>query len=848
MTQEEKASRYNEAIYNNYKSFTVLIERLESVKSAVKEHNYGIAMDILYKPYPDFQITTHPELKESEDERIRKEIISHLKYLGKYCEESMPNVNEWIAWLEKQGEQKPINKIQLGKKYKCIASPRYSTFMLGKIYKPEDKFLCSLMNFCSDCFVPIEDGKQKSADKKEEVDNLHNYLYGEQKHADKVEQKFKVGDRIIEKDFDECGCGTIIDIKDGKYIFDDGGFIYIEEQGLWQLVEQKPADKVEPKFKVGDWIVCYNHDVDKIVKFDDDKVSFESGEWLYINQLNRDCRLWTIQDAKDGDILTHSDKSRFKHDWIGIFKEYNNSNDSVSTYCYMPHDNTKFYINEDSIDPKNLKPATKEQRDLLFQKMKEAGYEWDAEQNQLKKIEQKPADNVEPKFRVGDTIIAKLETCMEHEPFHITNISDGFYWSGENSILVDNQNEFELYKVEPKFREGDWVVCEVTGSVYQINYCIENPSNHKYGYDLINGGYIGNDDVNHYHLWTIADAKDGDVLYECNEKEPFIFKELKTKHIGDIASYCDIFNGIFNPNKDSWTTLDIVPATKEQRDRLEKAMADAGYTFDFEKKELKKIEQRMVSAEAKEALLEEKPTELLVLTDRQTAIDTLMQTVKVLKERGLYSGLQESLTALAVDLGKSNVVKPAEWSEEDESYLKVAIENCYECGNNYIAQWLKSLRPEPKQEWSEEDENMMNKCVCSMRAVSIGFPEDEDFVNKLDNWLKSLKDRVQPQPKQEWSQNDIDMIDWLIRCCEKEHEELCNDKYGHQDIVSDLKRDCRTKWNWLESLKNKVVPQNTWKPSDEQMDALKYTTNFDYGGHKVTLISLYNDLKKLRQK
>ena len=31
----------------------------------------------------------------------------------------------------------------------------------------------------------------------------------------------------------------------------------------------------------------------------------------------------------------------------------------------------------------NCKPATKEQRDLLFQKMKEAGYEWDADKKEL---------------------------------------------------------------------------------------------------------------------------------------------------------------------------------------------------------------------------------------------------------------------------------------------------------------------------------------------------------------------------------------------------------------------------------------------------------------------------------
>lgn len=45
-----------------------------------------------------------PELRESEDERIRKEIINflelpHPQFVGKRDHE------EWIAWLEKQGEQ-----------------------------------------------------------------------------------------------------------------------------------------------------------------------------------------------------------------------------------------------------------------------------------------------------------------------------------------------------------------------------------------------------------------------------------------------------------------------------------------------------------------------------------------------------------------------------------------------------------------------------------------------------------------------------------------------------------------------------------------------------------------------
>ena len=47
-----------------------------------------------------------PELKESEDEKIRKEI---LEYFQQFENEELHGVNisDWIAWLEKQSEQKP---------------------------------------------------------------------------------------------------------------------------------------------------------------------------------------------------------------------------------------------------------------------------------------------------------------------------------------------------------------------------------------------------------------------------------------------------------------------------------------------------------------------------------------------------------------------------------------------------------------------------------------------------------------------------------------------------------------------------------------------------------------------
>ena len=138
---EEKARRYDEAKY-------IMKGYLESGNAGV------IAENTIKKAFP--------ELKESEDVMMVKFIKNQLFNIKKTITDNYEldvKLTKAIDWLEKQA-QKPINKIQLGKKYKCIASPRYSTFMIGKIYKPEDKFLCSLMNFCSDCFEPIE-GEQK---------------------------------------------------------------------------------------------------------------------------------------------------------------------------------------------------------------------------------------------------------------------------------------------------------------------------------------------------------------------------------------------------------------------------------------------------------------------------------------------------------------------------------------------------------------------------------------------------------------------------------------------------------------------------------------------------------------
>lgn len=236
---------------------------------------------------------------------------------------------------------------------------------------------------------------------------------------------------------------------------------------------------------------------------------------------------------------------------------------------------------------------------------------------------------------------------------------------------VDNANN-----VEPKFHKGDWIVNNVNKEMFLIKgfnneYCIlENIYGNVHTPCL---SPIEDDN----HLFTIQDAKDGDVLV-CESGWTCIFKTLVDDET--FSSYCFMDDTKwFCETGSECHTLDeeyngkIHPATNEQRDTLMKAMADAGYTFDFEKKELEKIGNK-------------RP----MLSDYFKA---------------------------EYEKGKANAIKrmrsKSAWSEEDEVKIN-RIVDCLETLNvaDYDilledVDWLKSLRPQPT--WKPSDEQIENK-------------------------------------------------------------------------------------------------------------------------------------------
>lgn len=144
----------------------------------------------------------------------------------------------------------------------------------------------------------------------------------------------------------------------------------------------------ELKYKAGDWVVDRFGDVWHIDSFDSKNYQMSNGDKYcrFPVEKQNEMHLWTIEDAKDGDVL-HS--TGWHGDCIFIFNGLDNwkfdepnGDRAVATgYCCLTlsADNMEFGIQgPDCIEVDTVKPATKIQHNLLFQKMKDAGYEWNA--------------------------------------------------------------------------------------------------------------------------------------------------------------------------------------------------------------------------------------------------------------------------------------------------------------------------------------------------------------------------------------------------------------------------------------------------------------------------------------
>ena len=150
-----------------------------------------------------------------------------------------------------------------------------------------------------------------------------------------------------------------------------------------------------------------------------------------------------------------------------------------------------------------------------------------------------------------------------------------------------------------------------------------------------------------------------------------------------------------------------------------------------------------------------------------------------------------------------------DYKKKYKEALKIAKEWHKECESGDNSQRMKKLESMFSELAESEGENISEE----RKVLCDGCEEDCEL----------------RQNHIEWSEDDEAFLDDII--CKVESDLILN----------------KDEKNWLKSLKERCYPQKQWKPTEEQMIAIKQAVKNmkESPCYNSSLVSLYNDLKAL---
>lgn len=624
--------------------------------------------------------TIFPELKESEDERIRKAILELVRQSSEILDKQ--NQNNMIAWLEKQGEQKHF-ELKAGHWYICHRP--YCCRADHLTVKGGERFMCEKDGVVKGFVIKDAQKYFKECNAPAPYEDTQDTTQFKCIGSDEVRRRSTIQVLEYARSLDAYNQYGKADI--------DKNIAWLEKPGEKKCVWNDTRKTTAPSNK--DILGWYRkedgilEDSPKIVWFcsDDEAIkeaeldSFHLAYWTELPNEKFDKKYWF---EKQGDQKIDDDDKAILENCEDIVKDNNKTmlNACINTLRNVGHshlaawlekqkpvesneefnDFVRWFVEERTKNP-TLIPSDKDIKEwckiILNHARKVLNDEW------------KPAN--EPKFKVGDWILYS-----------------GDYYEGVRHITKINENGYYI---------------ERNGLPHGII-----PFNHEVC----------------MRLWTIEDAKDGDVL--ASNKSIFIFQE---EYIGEKpTAYGGLMNGLFIEGNDiCWTNEKCYPATREQRELLFQKMKEAGYEWNAETKELKRIEQN--------------PT----------------------------------------------------WSEEDKEMFNYALDMIEgysgknESKSRVVSNWLKFLQErvqtQPKQEWSKEDEIMRKRAICACN-FTIERTMSEGHYQEARDWLKSLPIGFITNPNY-----NEDMIELLV----SELRQIANNNNSPKQYEKEIE--------WLKSLRPK---------------------------------------------
>lgn len=327
MTDKEKVKAYDEA--------------LKKASAAYKDED---------KHLKETLERIFPELNKNKDEMIKTAILNHLKKMWGNFQDDIcgVHVEDTIDWIERQGKEEHALK-----SFKDEDVRKFMQYIekLAKAYElnlPNRSY--DIFAFAKDVLVWLE----KKGEQKKQV------------HF----PKFTFDDVLAL----QCCMETVKKVQEDKELYEKLNLIHSKIYDAYssntEKINKKPTNKIEQKFKVGDWVVRGDTiaqilDIQEqyYIGLDINGKDFVSSRFLNDNKIH----LWTLQDAKDGNVLVNGSN---------IFIFHHIDNKRLMGYCHVNMDDGNLYNdigrNECfcTIDAP-ITPATKEQRDILFKKIKE---------------------------------------------------------------------------------------------------------------------------------------------------------------------------------------------------------------------------------------------------------------------------------------------------------------------------------------------------------------------------------------------------------------------------------------------------------------------------------------------
>ena len=159
---------------------------------------------------------------------------------------------------------------------------------------------------------------------------------------------------------------------------------------------------------------------------------------------------------------------------------------------------------------------------------------------------------------------------------------------------------------------------------------------------------------------------------------------------------------------------------------------------------------------------EQKLTEWTLPKDFEEAVYKVANFISPFDSQEELRKVSHRFAEQLLSLAKKELDKPAEWSEEDEKNFEAVRKAIFCCNFGVdgvdgkeigLIEWLKSLRPQPKEEWTEEDEKKLasaishiedSQCFDHFHNIS-----KEDIIQWLLSRFKSLSPKPHWKPSEE---------------------------------------------------------------------------------------------------